>query len=585
MNKIDKLLNQAKQSYSKGNIAKTKEILDSIVSQEPENIAANYILGLVASTENRSTEAIKHFDLVDTLGFKDPHFFYNYGLVLQRLAQYQKATEQYQKALSLKPNYIDALNNSSAALHIMGKNQEAEDAAKKIITLDPTRLEPYVNLGNILKDSGRFDEAISYYKKGLEIDPGNEAAGSNLLLGLCYSNRPSEEIFFEHTQWEKRVATAKNIQPFKHKSQDSNKKHLRIGYVSADFKTHSVAYYIEPILRNHDYEQFSIFCYSDVVKPDPVTLHLQQFPLIWRSIVGKNNDEVFSMVQNDAIDILVDLAGHSGNNRMGLFLRKPAPMQVTYLGYPNTTGLSTIDFRLTDQWADPEIDSPYYTEKLFHLSDGFLCYVAPQNSPDVSELPAIKNGFVTFGSFNNLPKISPETIDVWSRILKAIPTAKLMIKTKPFNDESVRNIYVNHFNNRGIDSNRLLFSEYSRSLNEHLACYGSVDIALDTFPYNGTTTTCEAFWMGVPVITLTGKAHAGRVGHSLLTRIGLSGMIASDIDRYVSLATFLAGDVKPLAKLRSALRATLAQSSICNGAQFTKSLEIAYGDMWKQLNT
>ncbi len=580
MNSTIDLLEKAQRAFKDKKHDEAKAFLEKILKTDQSNYIVYYILGLIAAENINNSEAIDYLEKAASLCDKDPKVFYNYGLVLQRTAQYGNAITQYEKALSLKPDYVQALNNYSTAMLITGNMTKAEAAARKIIEINPSHVDPHVNLGNILKDTGYINEAIKSYKSAISLQPENGITGSNMLLCMCYSDLDAETVFREHKEWEERVAKAITCKPYANTPSGPDKSPLRIGYISADYKTHSVAFYIEPILANHDSSKFEIFCYSDVQNPDPMTIHLKSLPFKWRSIVGMNNKKVSDMINEDGIDILVDLSGHAGKNRLPLFLRKPAPIQVTYLGYPNTTGLSTMDYRLTDALADLDDQDRYYTEKLYRLSDGFLCYRPPHQSPPISEAPMLTNGFVTFGSFNNLPKYSSDTIKVWSEILKAIPNSKIMIKTKPFNDETVKTRYKNMFVYNGIDSNRLLLTGHSPSMEEHLKSYNQVDIALDTFPYNGTTTTCEALWMGVPVITMAGKHHRGRVGVSLLSRIGLSGMIAENTEKYIALASFLAEDATRLSKLRMGLRTTIAQSPLCNSKSFTKTLEKAYRDMW-----
>jgi len=285
------------------------------------------------------------------------------------------------------------------------------------------------------------------------------------------------------------------------------------------------------------------------------------------------------MIKNDGIDILVDLMGHSGDNRLSIFLNKPAPIQVTYLGYPNTTGLSTMDYRITDGWADPEGEDKYYTEELYRLPEGFLCYKPPDCVPYIEETPVKKNGYITFGSFNNLAKLSAETISVWSEIVKTIPGSKLVIKNKPFNDKNVINNYCKLFTSQGIDRDRLFLKGHSSSIEAHLSEYNNIDIALDTFPYNGTTTTCEALLMGTPVITLPGSRHAGRVGGSILSQVGLTELIANNRENYIGTAIRLSKDIQYIKKLNQILQRNF-QSLLCNGPAFTRSLETAYQDMW-----
>jgi predicted O-linked N-acetylglucosamine transferase (SPINDLY family) len=293
--------------------------------------------------------------------------------------------------------------------------------------------------------------------------------------------------------------------------------------------------------------------------------------------------QIAELVRSDAIDILVDLGGHTADDFLRVFARKPAPVQVTWLGYPNTTGLAAMDYRLTDALVDPAgTADEYHSEALVRLSGGFLCYLPPHHAPPVSPSPAAQFLAVTFGSFNTLQKITPEVVDAWTRILIAVPGSRLLLKRAPFRNSAVANRYRQMFQKAGIESDRVLLQDQTPSPADHLAQYSQIDVALDTFPYNGTTTTCEALWMGVPVICLAGNRHAGRVGASLLSRLGMADLIAGDFDDYVQVAVALANDPTRLAGLRTSLRSRMAASSLCDAAKFARSVEAAYRAMWQK---
>ncbi|MEJ2452429.1 MAG: hypothetical protein P8047_17525 [Gammaproteobacteria bacterium] len=354
---------------------------------------------------------------------------------------------------------------------------------------------------------------------------------------------------------------------------------IRIGYVSMDFREHSVVYFINPLLENYSRDDFEVYCYSDVVKADNFTHRIQSEVDVWRDIVGMENHSVVDMIRRDRIDILVDLRAHtSGGLRLPVFASKPATIQVTYLGYPNTSGLNTIDYRITDVLSDPYGQEHYYSEELFRLEGGFLCYQMPQGLPDVNEVPALTNGYITFGSFNNLAKMNPDVMVLWSQILLQIPGSRLILKNKSFRAKAVRERYLARFGEMGIDSERLELIGWQESMEDHLRLYQQIDIGLDTFPYNGTTTTCEAFAMGVPVITLCGVRHAARVGTSLLHQVGLPELIAESETEYMQVAKGLAGDLRRLHDIRAGLRERMLVS-LCNAARFCERMEAAYRKM------
>jgi protein O-GlcNAc transferase len=311
---------------------------------------------------------------------------------------------------------------------------------------------------------------------------------------------------------------------------------------------------------------------------------LQRLASHWYSTVGVSNERVAEQIRTDEIDILVDLAGHTGGNRLPVFTYKPAPIQITYLGYPATTGLSQIDYRLTDVWADPPInqEDDCYTEKLIRLPGCFLCFNPPTSAPEISVLPALTSDTVMFGSFNNLAKTNLSVVNLWAAILSVLPTAEIILKTKSFCDEATRNQYLDLFAAQGIERKRIHLVGHLPQSQDHLALYGKIDIGLDTFPYNGTTTTCEALWLGVPVITLAGNSHPGRVGVSILSAVGLENLIADTPEAYIAKAIELASNVEQLSNLRHNLRQRMAQSPLCDAPTFVQGLEDSYRQFWQQ---
>jgi predicted O-linked N-acetylglucosamine transferase (SPINDLY family) len=336
-----------------------------------------------------------------------------------------------------------------------------------------------------------------------------------------------------------------------------------------------------PIFANHDPQKIEVTCYSNSLIQDEVTEKLRGFVPQWRSIFSMSDADAARLIQKDEIDILVDLSGHTSGNRLPLFTLKPAPIQTSYLGYPTTTGLSAMDYRITDAWADPiGASDQMHTEKLIRLDGGFLCYQPPDDAPNVGPAPCLENEYITFGSCNNLAKLTPQVIKVWARILQAVPHTKLLLKAKALGDKAVRDRLINAFTNESIDKERLILRSWITKKSP-LSIYNEIDIALDPFPYNGTTTLCETLWMGVPTIVLEGRRHSARVGHSLNSQVGLQGWTAPDIDGYVTLATLRANDVSNLRRIRESVRDQMKNSSLCDGLAFTARLELAYAKMCK----
>jgi predicted O-linked N-acetylglucosamine transferase (SPINDLY family) len=414
-------------------------------------------------------------------------------------------------------------------------------------------------------EQGKIEEAVAACRQAVKLRPDLGEARSNLAFSLNFVDHISAgEVFETHREWD--IRHGRPMPDSVYTNDRSIGRRLKIGYVSADFRLHSVAYFLEPLLRSHDRGRLEVFCYSDVSAPDTATAH----------------DALADRIRNDGIDILVDLAGHTSKNRLPVFARKPAPVQVTWLGYPNTTGLDAMDYRLVDAVTDPEGEADAFaSEALVRLPGGFLCYGGRDDAPAPGAAPSLETGFVTFGSFNNLAKLSGATLDVWARLLDRLPSARLLLKGKPFAEAATRAIYLDRLAERGVTADRVELVAWLPE-EAHLAVYDRVDIALDPFPYNGTTTTCEALWMGVPVVTLRGDRHAGRVGASLLTQIGLNDLIADSVESYVEAAAALAGDPARLDELRHALRPRMAASRLCDGPAFAREVEGAYRTMWRR---
>lgn len=510
----------------------------------------------------------------------EAHFHLGTSLLLE--GKYEEAAESFRKALRLQPNNPSILFQMGKAMHLQTQFDDALTYYRRALALAPAFAEVYDSVGSILKYRGDLDGAIDSYRRALHAKPDFDKAHSDLVFAMNYSPRyDAQAILHEHVRWGQAHRLPPVISPA-YAGDFAPDRRLRVGYVSPDFCKHSVAFFFEPLLAHHDRDQVEVTCYSDVAKPDEVTQRLQQKAARWRKILGMSDSQVAGQIRQDGIDILVDLTGHTANCRLLAFTARPAPIQVSYLGYPNTTGVPAIDYRLTDEWADPfGVTDAFHTEKLVRLPQGFLCYQPAGYAPPVAPLPALEKGHVTFGSFNNLAKITPQVVELWAAVLKAVPTSRLVVKNISLRDAPTRDRYLRMFTGQGIDPARLDLLPPVFSNEGHLELYGQVDIGLDSFPYNGTTTTCEAAWMGVPTITLAGSTHAGRVGVSLLSQLGLNELIAEAPQDYVRIAVEFASDLERLAALRAGLRERMAGSTLCDGSAFARQIESAYRDMWK----
>ncbi|HEY9613465.1 FkbM family methyltransferase [Allocoleopsis sp.] len=551
---------------------------------QPDLAQAYNNLGLAYQEQGMVKQAIAPYRQAIQLqpNYTDAHL--NLSIAYEQAGQFELAISSCQKAIELQPNKAEAYVQLGIIFRKQGKLTDAIASYQQALQLNPSSAETYSSLGNALKDQGTLKQAIGSYQRALQLDPSWAVAKGNLISCLHYGSdyKPSE-IYAEHRQWAERLAAPLTaaIQP--HTNDANPNRRLRIGYVSGDFKTHSVAYFFEPLLAAHNHQDFEIICYANNKNVDVTTQRLRQLADGWREIAFLKDEQVAELIRQDRIDILIDLSGHTADNRLLVFARKPAPIQVTYLGYPNTTGLDTMDYRIVDAWTDPEGQTEHlHTEQLFRLPHGFLCYQPPQDSTAISPPPVLKRGQITFGSFNNLAKVSPQLVGYWAQILKAVPNSRLLIKAKPLVDPGTRNYLQEQFQQQGIDPNRLELVGWLADKTQHLTLYQQVDIALDTFPYHGTTTTCEAMWMGVPVITLAGQAHVSRVGVSLLSSVRLEDLIAQSPEAYIQKAVDLASDLERLQALRANLRDRMAASPLTNASLIVQSVEEAYRMMWQR---
>jgi protein O-GlcNAc transferase len=614
----DIYLNLGQIFENKGRLDEAKICYEKALELKPDFHSAYNNMGIIYLRQEKFDQAKECFEKTLSLNSNVPEAWNNLGLVFQFRKEFKDAQACFQKAIFLKADYSDAYSNLGGIYIYQGNNTEAMNFLQKAITLNPSHSGAYNNIGNIYKFKDQLKEAETYYLKAISIKPdyaeahnnlgnvyGNlgkikeadasyqkalilkpdyKEAQSNLLLNLNYSSDHStEEIFAEHLLFEKRFGEPLRSKIRPHFNDQAPDRKLKIGYVSPDFRTHSVAYFLEPVLANHDPHLFEVYCYSNSTIWDQMTRQLHSYVDYWRNITGIPDEQAAEMIRNDCIDILIDLSGHTSHNRMSLFVRKPAPIQVAWLGYPNTTGLSAIDYRITDHYADPVgMTERYYLEQLVRLPESFSCFNPADESPKVGKLPAVKNGYVTFGSFNMFAKVTPQVIRIWSEVLRAVPGSRLLLKTIGLNEAEIRETLYKMFADLGISGDRLDLRGKDFSRRDHFQRYNEVDIGLDPFPYNGTTTTCEALWMGVPVITLEGRNHAGRVGTSQMHNLGLTELIAKTEDDYIQIAQRLSGDLDHLRHLREGMRTRMISSPLMDSKRLTENLEKAYRKMWKE---
>ncbi len=506
----------------------------------------------------------------------------NLGNALRNLERPEAAILSCRRALELKPDFAEAYNNLGNALQDTNQLESAAACFRRALELKPNLAEVHNNLGNSLRHLNHLDAAHASYRRALELDPQFSKANSNLLLTMQYAEgHTPAELFAEHQAYAQRFESPLKANWLPCPNARNSSKRLKIGYVSPDFRNHAVAFFIEPVLASHNRQQFEIFCYYNHAVSDEVTQRLTLLADHWRDIHAISDDAATAQIRADCIDILVDLAGHTAGGRMLTFARKPAPLQVTWLGYFCTTGLSAMDYRITDAHADPiGMSECYYSETLYRLPDTFVCYQPPKDTPQVGALPAIARGCITFGSFNNLTKLTSDVLKLWAQVLSAVPGSRLLLKAAALADAATRQQLIADFAAHGVNEDRLMLVSSDATHFEHLNRYNQVDIGLDPFPCNGGTTSFDAMWMGVPVVTLAGDRFISRMGVSILTSVGLTELIADTPDDYVAIAVSLAGDLDRMVTLRAGLRERMTTSPLIDAKRFTLNLEQAYREMW-----
>ena len=551
---------------------------------DPNNASIYVNRGNALQNKGKFDEALASYQKAVALDPGITEAYVSIGNLCNRLNKYSDAIEFYKKALVLTPDYANTYNNLGYALRIQSRVVQAAKTFERALRIDQNHFDTYVNYGGSHKDVGRLDIAISCYERALSLNPNSTNAMSNLLFAHNYSDTLSPQAISQrHFDIGKRFEARHPKQAELYLNTRDPERRLRVGFVSPDFRRHAVTFFFEPLLRSLDRSKIEVFCYAEVFVPDHITAMLRGLADQWLSTVGMTDEEMATRIRADRVDILVDLGAHTAHSRLPVFARKPAPVQVTWLGYPNTTGLSTIDYRIVDAITDPEGQAEALaSETLLRLPGSFLCYKPPPEAPDPVLLPSENTGFVTFGTFSTLAKLSPSTLDSWAEILKRVPDSKLLLKSRLFVEKETCRLYHDRLIERGVEGERIIFIDPVVDTAEHLASYNLIDIALDPFPYNGTTTTCEALWMGVPMVVLAGSCHAGRVGMSLLTQVGMPELIARDVPHYIDIAAGLAEDRERLRGLRRGLRDSVRTSRLCDASAFTKAMEDAYRLMWRR---
>lgn len=570
----------AAQYHSAGKLKEAEQLYRQILTQYPSHIDSIHNLGLIAHQTGRNEIAVDLLRRAVALRPTDAEAYNNLGLTFRDMGQLDQAVAAYRRAIQLQPTLAQARSNLANALNDQGQIDDAIAAYRQAIALQPRYAEAFLNLANVYRDQGQHDEAIDAYRHAIALAPGNIDAHDRLVFTLNYHPAYDDRaIAAELAQWNRRHAEPLKKFLAPHLNDRNPDRPLRIGYISPDFREHANAQFTVPVLAHHDHRNFHIACYAHVPKPDAVTARIKSCADLWRSTVGLSDEQLAAQIRHDQIDILVDLTMHMPANRLLVFARKSAPVQVTWLAYPATTGLTTIDCRLSDPYLDPPgMDESVYSEQTIRLPDTFWCY-DPLVDQDISvnSLPAEVTGFVTFACLNNFWKVSDETLSLWSQVLRQVENCRLLLLAPP---GKTRQFTLDRLKNQGIDPARVeLVPRQPRQW--YLELYHRIDIGLDTFPYNGHTTSLDSFWMGVPVVSLVGRRAVSRAGWCQLTNLGLTELAAHSPEQFVRIAVDLAGDLPRLAEMRGALRQKIEQSPLMDAPKFARNLEAAYRRMWQ----
>ena len=579
---ITEALAIAVQHHQSGQIKAAGEVYRQILRLDPNQPDALHLLGVIAHDLGNDEIAVEFIRRAIQLQGNSAESHYNLGGVYSKLQRSSEAIACFRHAIKLRPNFAEAYFNLGNEIRKNGELSESADYYCQALKLRPDFVDACVNLGITLNGLGKPTEAVRCYHRALELRPGDASIHSSLLMNLHYCRGMTLSMLRDaHSDFDQlHAANLRPLPPQKRNRTDLSRR-LRVGFVSADLIRHPVGFFLIRAFENLGQESIDTYWYFDRSSKDAMTQRFQSVATQWRDVINMNDNQLAEQIQADRIDILFDLAGHTAENRLLVFARKVAPIQVTWAGYVGTTGLKAMDYILSDRYQIPTGDERYYQEQVLRMPDGYVSYDPPDYAPPVSPLSALDQGHVTFGCFNNPNKITEQAIAVWARILNRVPESRLIFKYRGWNDSRLIQRTSEMFALNAIDANRLEFLGHSPHA-ELLAEYKRIDLALDTFPYSGGLTTCEALWMGIPVVTCPGETFASRHSLSHLSNVGLTETIAHDVEDYADRAVALANDLPRLKQLRASLRDQMANSPLCDGKRFADDFTAILLDVWQQ---
>lgn len=607
-----RLLEAAIKAFQAGQDDEADRLCRAVLERAPERADAWSLRGILVRKAGRLDEAVacQRQAIALAPGFADP--YNNLGNVLREMFRFEEAAQAYRGAVTADPGRREAWLGLSEALREAGKKAEALEAVERALALKPGAdawlskgnilldldrgeagiaayrqalaldadfADAWYNLGNALRDLCLLDDSIAAYRRALALKPDFPRARSNLLFSLhAHPAQTRQSIAAEHREWQRCHGEALRQAWPAHDNPADPARPLNVGFVSADLGRHPVGYFLARVFAARDRARYRFFCYSGRRVEDDLSARLRTLADGWRSTVGVGDEALAAQIRGDGIDILVDLSGHTAGNRLPVFAMKPAPVQATWAGYVGTTGLTAMDWLISDPRETPPGEEADYVERIARLPDCYVSYEAPDYAPAVAPLPLLANGYPTFGCFNNLIKVNPQVVALWGRLLRSLPTARLVLITKQLGEAATRDRYQAMFAAEGVAERVELLGAVPHA--DLLGWYNRIDVALDPFPYSGGLTTLESLWMGVPVVTLGGDRFAARHSVSHLTAAGVADCIADGPESYLELARALVADGDRLAHRRAGLRQQLAASPLCDGVGFTRNLEAAFRRMW-----
>ncbi|MES2949207.1 MAG: tetratricopeptide repeat protein [Pseudomonadota bacterium] len=573
--------------YNLGNLLVKQGNLDEAVKQyetairlKPDYAIAHNNLGMALRKQGKRDASRQCFQKAIQVspGYADAH--YNLALEFRAIGQLLAAIEEYKKATSLQPKYADAWYALGNAYYFLSRIEEAGHAYTRALQIRPDDTKSLTNMGSVHMLMGRLHSGIACFQQAISIDPQATGTRSNLIMAASYSSDDPATTYRLGLEWDRSF-----VLPNRHAEAFTNvvdpERRLRVGYVSADLRRHAAAYWIEPLLEAHRHTDFEVYCYFNSDQPDDVTDRLRSYADHWVPCEGMSDDALAERVRRDEIDILVDFSGHTDQNRLPVFARQPAPLQVSWFGFPVTTGLKAIHYRLTDDVLDPLVrGNEHYSETLLRFDRFYAAYKPEPSTPIPGKGPVDKRGFITFASFNSYVKVTPEMLNLWGHLLKRVPNSRLLLQASGLGGPELAADIRSVFADLGIAATRIDIRGWT-GLDEYLQLGQEVDIALDPYPFNGGVTTCHALWMGLPVVTLCGESAASRVGRSILSRMELSELVAESPNEYVEIAVALAKDLGKLAELRASLRERMGAAGLLDGQALAQQAEATYRKVWQ----